>query len=103
MFRVERVAFPARMTYTRRMDSTSILQEKHSSYGATEPEVNTPVSEEVQRMAHEAVKNFHECFWWWNTESPIITRDDVREVIRTLRMSGGHRAWWAAQRIHKCL
>jgi hypothetical protein len=64
---------------------------------------DTPVSPEVQRMAQEAVKNFHECFWWWNADAPITTRDDVREVIRTLRMGGGHRAWWAAQALHKCL
>lgn len=54
-------------------------------------------------MAHEAVRDFQECFWWLNKDAPIVTRDDVREVIRTLRMSGGHRAWWTAQKLHKCL
>lgn len=57
----------------------------------TAPEDSKPVSEEVSRMAHEAVKNFHEYFWWWNMDAPITTRDEVREVIRTLRL-GGHRA-----------
>jgi hypothetical protein len=28
----------------------------------TAPEDSKPASEEVSRMAHEAVKNFHECF-----------------------------------------
>jgi len=54
-------------------------------------------------MAHEAVKNFHECFWWWNAEAPIQTRADVREVIEALRENGGHRAWWTAQALRKCL
>lgn len=81
----------------------SVLQEQPAIYGATAPEDSTPVSEEVSRMAHEAVKNFHECFWWWNAEAPITTRADVRAVVESLRESGGHRAWWTAQAIHKCL
>ena len=94
---------PAGSPYARDMNATTIVQEEPASYGSPLPEDTKPVSVEIQRMAHEAVKNFHECFWWWNTESPIITREDVREVIRTLRMGGGHRAWFTAQRIHKCL
>jgi hypothetical protein len=78
------------------------LQEQPAIYGASAPEDDAPVSAEVSHMAHEAVKNFHECFWWWNAEAPITTRDDVREVIRALRL-GGHRAWWAAQALQKCL
>jgi hypothetical protein len=81
----------------------TILREQAATYGATAPEDDMPVAEDVSRMAHEAVKNFHECFWWWNAQAPIKTRADVREVIRTLRMGGGHRAWWAAQALHKCL
>lgn len=82
------------------MEST--LREQPATYGTSASEDSTPVSAELSLMAHEAVKNFHECFWWWNAEAPITTRDDVREVIRTLRM-GGHRAWWAAQSLQKCL
>lgn len=69
----------------------------------TAPEDSTPVSEEVSRMVHEAVKNFHECFWRWNVDAPITTRDEVREVIEALRENGGHSAWWTAQAFLKCL
>ncbi len=79
------------------------VREQPAAYGVTAPEDDTPVSEDLSRMAHEAVKNFHECFWWWNAEAPIKTRDDVREVIEALRENGGHRAWWTAQALHKCL
>jgi|GEM_PF-5047040 len=27
-----------------------------------------PVSPQVVEMARRAVKDFHECFWWWNPE-----------------------------------
>ena len=79
------------------------VREQPAAYGVTAPEDDTPVSEDLSRMAHEAVKNFHECFWWWNAEAPIKTRDDVREVIEALRENGGHRAWWTAQALHTCL
>lgn len=81
----------------------SVLREQPTAYGVTAPQDDTPVSEDLSRMAHEAVKNFHECFWWWNPEAPIKTRDDVREVIEALRENGGHRAWWTAQALQKCL
>ena len=29
--------------------------------------------------------------------------EDVRLVIEHLREYGGHRAWWAAQELHRCL
>ena len=85
------------------MEATSTLHEQPATYGVPAPEDTIPVSPELSRMAHEAVGNFPECFWWWNKEASITTRDDVREVIRTLRMGGGHRAWWAAQALQKCL
>ena len=85
------------------MDAADTLREQPATYGTEAPEDNTPVSAEVSRMAHEAVKNFHECFWWWNAEAPITTRADVRAFVESLRESGGHRAWWTAQAIHKCL
>jgi hypothetical protein len=59
----------------------SVLREQPAAYGVTAPQDDTPVSEDLSRMAHEAVKNFHECFWWWNPEALIKTREDVREVI----------------------
>lgn len=85
------------------MEALSTLQEQPATYDVTTPQESEVVSPDIQRMAHEAVKNFHECFWWWNPEALITTRADVLEVIRTLRMGGGHRAWWAAQALQKCL
>lgn len=85
------------------MEDTAALREHPAVYCVEAPQDNTPVSAEVSSMAYEAVKNFHECFWWWNAEAPITTRADVRAVIESLRESGGHRAWWTAQAIHKCL
>jgi hypothetical protein len=76
------------------MDSTSILQEQPTTYG-------TRVSEEVLQMARQAVKDFHECFWWWHQDATVNTAEDVREVVDCLRLSGGHRAWQRAQTIHK--
>ena len=85
------------------MNSSGTLQEQPAIYGMDEPVDCTPVSEETRCLARETIKAFHECFWWRNESAPIATRDDVREIVRTLRMSGGHRAWWAAQKLHKCL
>lgn len=85
------------------MEASSTLQEQPAAYSVSTPQDEEVVSPELQQMAREAVKNFHECFWWWNAGAPITTREDVREVIRTLRMGGGHRAWWAAQALQKCL
>jgi hypothetical protein len=66
--------------------------------------VDEPASPAAIEMAQEAVREFRaECFWWWNTTFVPATRDDVREIIRVLRTSGGRRAWQAAQRITKCL
>lgn len=78
------------------MDSASMLHEQPHGYG-------DPVPEEVLEMARTAVKNFHECFWWWSTEAKIVNRADVRAVVECLRESGGHRAWETAQKIYKCL
>ena len=76
------------------MDSSAIHQEEPAIYGP-------PVPEEVLQMVREAVQNFHECFWWWDTSATIANREDVRAVVECLRESGGHHAWWTAQRIHK--
>ncbi len=79
------------------MESNVTLEEQAAPYG-------TPVPAEVLRMAQEAVKEFHECFWWWDEKAEISTPDDVRQVVENLRLSGGHRAWHRAQLIHKlCL
>lgn len=80
------------------------LREQPAPWGDDRrPDDDLPVSEAISRMAHDAVKDFPECFWWWNREMPIVTRGDVRAVVETLREGGGHRAWWAAQALYKCL
>jgi hypothetical protein len=53
--------------------------------------------------AQKAVKGFPECFWWWNDEFLPETREDVEEITRALRKTGGHEAWRVAQSIQKCL
>lgn len=85
-----------RTDYTRPMPASAIVQEQAATYG-------TPPSREVLEMAQQAVRDFHECFWWWDEKAELKTRDEVRQVVENLRKSGGHRAWWTAQKIHKCL
>jgi hypothetical protein len=85
------------------MNSIGTLQEAPPGYAWVRPDDDAPASKEIQQMAHAAVKAFHECFWWWDAEAAIESRGEVRAVIRVLRMAGGHRAWWTAQRISKCL
>lgn len=87
-----------RMRYTPTvMQSDSVLREQPVTYGTE------PVPQEVLDMAQAAVKNFHECFWWWHQDAKVTTREDVRAVIESLRESGGHKAWAVAQELHKCL
>jgi hypothetical protein len=62
-----------------------------------------PVPDGVLEMAREAVRDFHECFWWWNPDFAPRDRKDIREIIITLRKSGGHRAWHRAQQLQQCL
>lgn len=62
-----------------------------------------PVSPAVLEMARKAVRDFHECFWWWNPGFNPRTPEDVREIILNLRKSGGWRAWSTAQALTKCL
>jgi hypothetical protein len=46
---------------------------------ATPPQTNEqPVPENVLAMARQAVKDFHECFWWWNQDFLPASREDVR-------------------------
>ncbi len=61
-----------------------------------------PVPANVVEMARQAVRDFHECFWWWNPDFVPETREDVREIIRNLRR-GGHKAWHRAQLLNSCL
>lgn len=82
--------------YHPRMEASASMQEQPASYG-------TPVTPEVLEMARQAVRDFHECFWWWDENAELRTREEVRQVIENLRKAGGHRAWWTAQKIHKCL
>jgi hypothetical protein len=85
-----------RTDYTLRMPASATVQEQAATYG-------TPPSREVLEMAQQAVRDFHECFWWWDEKAELKTRADVRAVVECLRSDGGHRAWWTAQKIHKCL
>ncbi|MDB6006816.1 MAG: hypothetical protein JWR15_3803 [Prosthecobacter sp.] len=78
------------------MDSSSLVQEQPASQGI-------PAPPEVIAMAQQAVHDFHECFWWWDEKAEIKTREEVRTIVENLRKAGGHRAWWTAQKIHKCL
>ncbi|MEX2580729.1 MAG: hypothetical protein WD342_16850 [Verrucomicrobiales bacterium] len=61
-----------------------------------------PVPPEVVEMARQAVRDFHECFWWWNSDFIPETTGDVREIVQNLR-KGGHRAWQRAQELNACL
>lgn len=70
---------------------------------APDTEDASPVPDEVLEMARQAVRDFHECFWWWNPDFVPRDRDDVREIVLQLRKSGGHRAWNRAQQLVRCL
>jgi hypothetical protein len=52
-----------------------------------------PIPPEVVAMAGQAVKDFHECFWFRHPEAEITEWKDVALVIDRLRRYGGHRAW----------
>ena len=64
---------------------------------------STPSLENGIRSAMEAVRDFPDCFWWWNQEFKPSTRQDIEEIIRSLRTNGGHRAWERAQKLQQCL
>lgn len=63
----------------------------------------TPLSKEAAETARALIRQFPECFWFWNREAAIETVGDARLVVRNLREYGGHRAWHEAQRLHSCL
>jgi hypothetical protein len=66
-------------------------------------EAEQPVSPAVLEMARQAVRDFHECFWWWNPQFQPRSSDDVREIVDNLRKAGNPRSWAAAQHLIKCL
>jgi len=61
------------------------------------------VSEEILVQASALVKEFTKCFWFWAPDAEVKNREDVLLVIRHLREYGGHKAWYAAQDLWKCL
>ena len=62
-----------------------------------------PASPAAIAMAQQAVRDFHECFWWWNPEFLPESKADIGEIVAALRKSGGRNAWQAAQNLVKCL
>ena len=62
-----------------------------------------PLSTEAADTARALIRQFPECFWFWNRDAAIETVADAHLVVRNLREYGGHRAWREAQRLHSCL
>jgi hypothetical protein len=62
-----------------------------------------PLSPEASHFARALVRQFPECFWFWNREAAIESAEDARLVVQNLREYGGHRPWREAQRLHACL
>jgi hypothetical protein len=62
-----------------------------------------PAPPELVARASALVRSFPECFWFRHPEARIYYLGDVRLVIEHLREYGGHRAWWSAQELHRCL
>ena len=58
---------------------------------------------ELMARADALTSRFPECFWFWRTDAPIRSLDDVRLVVRQLREYGGRDAWLAAQDLARCL
>jgi hypothetical protein len=58
---------------------------------------------ELMARAKALISRFPECFWFWRTDAPIRSLDDVRMVVRQLREYGGRDAWLAAQDLARCL
>ena len=65
--------------------------------------VPTLLSKETSDTARALIRQFPECFWFWNRDAAIETVEDARLVVQNLREYGGHRAWREAQRLHACL
>lgn len=58
---------------------------------------------DLTARAATLVGQYPECFWYWRTDAPIGSLEDVRIVIRHLREYGGRDAWLAAQDLSECL
>lgn len=63
----------------------------------------TPAPPDLIERASELVRTYPECFWFWHPQARIRHLQDVRLVVEHLREYGDHRAWWAAQELHRCL
>lgn len=63
----------------------------------------TLLSKEAGATARALIRQFPECFWFWDRNTAIETVEDARLVVQNLREYGGHRAWREAQRLHSCL
>ncbi len=63
----------------------------------------TPAPADLIERAAELVRTYPECFWFRHPEARLRHLEDVRLVVEHLREYGGHRAWWAAQELHRCL
>jgi len=62
-----------------------------------------PAPPELCERAAALVRSHPECFWFRHPEARIRHLEDVRLVVEHLREYGGHRAWWDAQKLHRCL
>lgn len=63
-----------------------------------------PAPPELVERAEALVKEYEgRCFWFWHPEARVRYMDDVAMVIRNLREYGNHKAWAAAQELHRCL
>ena len=63
----------------------------------------TPAPPELCERAMALVRSHPECFWFRHPEARIRHLEDVRLVVEHLREYGGHRAWWDAQELNRCL
>lgn len=63
-----------------------------------------PAPPELVKRAEALVKEYGgRCFWFRHPEARVRYMDDVELVIHHLREYGNHKAWQAAQELHKCL
>ena len=65
---------------------------------ATEPALAT-----VLASASALVAPFPECFWFWRPNVRLVSSEDVRLVVKSLRTYGNREAWTAAQHLDQCL
>jgi len=63
----------------------------------------TPAPRELIEQATALLKAYPECFWFWHSEAQVRHLEDVRLVVDHLREYGDRRAWWSAQKLHRCL